>query len=685
MANLTAVLRKTIDGLPNASPQLRAKVYEKARAAITRQIEAANPPLEEHVVEARYRVLEDAIRETEAHYAPAPEPELAEAPAFEAAPEPDAGSREPDPAPAAPQRFEPASTSSWSAPSAYTPAPPSEPVATPPRAFEPSPPAPRSSTPPALPEPVEPASEPLAEEWAAPARSTAARDVPVPPPAPLERSVQPPFPRATPTTRPPAFPAFPRVPSPAEPTTSHVPASEPTLDRPALPARSASALAETPRAAEPRLRADAGPRSPASASPDDASRVGEIGPAEARSPASTETAGARQLRPAAVAPRPVAREATGAGIPEADLAAPRYPARRARSKDRSRLKLGVAGAAIVVLGAAGWFYLDDIRSLVTGGGTTQVATTTPGTTDQAEPPATVPADQAPATAAAPQGTPTDTAPPAAGAPAANGVRPRQFTQRLLPDGTETDEGPGVSASNAFEEGTNVVAAEVSPAPDQARDAAAAAAAAAAAGTTPTAPPATQAPAGAAQTQAPIAVGQRAVFYEERSAEREGTQQDGNVVWSVVREAPAEGQPPEPAIRAVAEIPSTGMKMTLTIRRNADQTLPASHVIEIMFDTPRGAPGGGIENVQRLALKPTEQARGEALIGISGKISDGFFIVALNDLEQAVRSNLALLGREQWIDIPLAYSSGQRALMSIEKGIPGDRVFKEALDAWAAKT
>ena len=64
MANLTAVLRKTIDGLPNASPQLRAKVYEKARAAITRQIEAANPPLEDHVVEARYRVLEDAIRET---------------------------------------------------------------------------------------------------------------------------------------------------------------------------------------------------------------------------------------------------------------------------------------------------------------------------------------------------------------------------------------------------------------------------------------------------------------------------------------------------------------------------------------------------------------------------------------------------------------------------------------------
>ncbi|WP_427025841.1 hypothetical protein ACP4J4_08005 [Aureimonas ureilytica] len=659
MANLTAVLRKTIDGLPNASPQLRAKVYEKARAAITRQIEAANPPLEDHVVEARYRVLEDAIRETEAHYAPppeAPEPEAPTAPA--PAPVMDAM---PDAPPAASDRLPaPPESEAYSPPAPFEPAPPAASLRAPePGSFAPRGLPPRSLTPPPVPAPIEPASEPLAEEWAVPARSDERRPVAAPPA--VERQPQPAFPRATPTTRPPAFPAFPRVPSPAEPS-SGAPVPEPTLDRPAVPNRTGP-LDRAPRAPEP---------------VDDAPRVGEIGPADAASPASTEAPGARQLRPATIPPRaPVREAALSAGIPEPDLAAPRYPARRARSKDRSRLGLGVAGAAIVVLGAAGWFYLDDIRSAVTGGGGAQVATTTPNTTDQGEPPATVPADQAPATAAAPQGTPSDTAPAAAGAPA-NGVRPRQFTQRLQPDGSEVDEGPGVNVANAFEEGTNVVAAEVSPAPDQARDAVATPA------PTQATPPAAANTAPAA-TNAPIAVGQRAVFYEERSADREGTQQDGNVVWSLVREPPAEGQPAEPAIRAVVEIPSTGMKMTMTIRRNADQTLPASHVIEIMFDTPKGPPGGGIENVQRLALKPTEQARGEPLIGISGKISDGFFIIALNDLEQAVRSNLALLGREEWIDIPLAYASGQRALMSIEKGIPGGRVFKEALDAWAAKT
>ena len=69
MADLSAVLRKTIDGLPGSSPQLRAKVYDKARSAIDRQIAAANPPLGEEAAQARRDSLEDAIRRTEAHYA----------------------------------------------------------------------------------------------------------------------------------------------------------------------------------------------------------------------------------------------------------------------------------------------------------------------------------------------------------------------------------------------------------------------------------------------------------------------------------------------------------------------------------------------------------------------------------------------------------------------------------------
>jgi hypothetical protein len=209
---------------------------------------------------------------------------------------------------------------------------------------------------------------------------------------------------------------------------------------------------------------------------------------------------------------------------------------------------------------------------------------------------------------------------------------------------------------------------------------------------PVAPATTPPPAETAAVQTPPlgsattpAVAQKAVFYEERSETEAGTQHGGSVVWSVVNEAPAEGQAPEPAIRAVAEVPEENIRLTLTIRRNTDATLPASHVIELMFDTPPNFPGGSVANVQRLALKPTEQARGEPLIGVAGKISDGFFIIALNNLSEAANANLDLLSKEQWIDIPIAYATGRRALMSIEKGLPGDRVFKQAIDAWAGKT
>jgi hypothetical protein len=38
---------------------------------------------------------------------------------------------------------------------------------------------------------------------------------------------------------------------------------------------------------------------------------------------------------------------------------------------------------------------------------------------------------------------------------------------------------------------------------------------------------------------------------------------------------------------------------------------------------------------------------------------------------------------KWIDIPIVYRTGRRALMTLERGIPGDKVFDDALKAWAA--
>lgn len=400
-------------------------------------------------------------------------------------------------------------------------------------------------------------------------------------------------------------------------------------------------------------------------------------------------------------------------IPEADLSAPRYTATRKRRSSGAGRAIATTAVAVLIVGGlatAGWFYRDQIQALIMPpDGIDQIASN--GAKGNAAPDSAATAStEAPAQVTNPAGEDTQTA----AAEAAGSGSTREFTQRLMPDGTEVDEGPAKVAPNAFDEGTNIAAASpstpqvgatptissqigeepeavggvVTPSGPPIETAPATETANTETANTETAPTET-APTETANTETGNAetppVGQKAVFYQERTQDTPGTQESGNVVWSVVNEPPGDGQPPEPAIRAKVDVPDENISMTMTIRRNADSTLPASHVIEILFNTPADFPGGGIANVQRLALKATEQARGEPLIGVAGKISDGFFIIALNNLDQAEQSNLTLLKNQQWIDIPIAYATGRRALVSIEKGVPGDEAFKQALDAWAAKT
>jgi len=149
----------------------------------------------------------------------------------------------------------------------------------------------------------------------------------------------------------------------------------------------------------------------------------------------------------------------------------------------------------------------------------------------------------------------------------------------------------------------------------------------------------------------------------------------------VRVKPSEALPAEPVIVGNMEVPEKGMTVEVNIKRNLDQALSASHIIELTFDVPDGFAGGGIENIARFVLKPTEEARGEPLVAVPVKVSDGYFLIALDNLEQAVQVNNQLMLNSSWIDIPLSYSTGKRALLTLEKGGSGEQVFKEAFSDW----
>jgi hypothetical protein len=188
---------------------------------------------------------------------------------------------------------------------------------------------------------------------------------------------------------------------------------------------------------------------------------------------------------------------------------------------------------------------------------------------------------------------------------------------------------------------------------------------------------------AGQTTAPVAVlaGEKAFLYEEAVGATGASRDEGSITWSLANESPEPGAPAEPVIKGMLEVPGRGLALNLSIKRNVDPALSASHVIELLFVAPPEFSGGNIDELSRFVMKSTEQARGESLVGVPARIDTGYFLIALNNLPQAQQTNLNLLLNSSWIDIPVTYVTGRRALITFDKGASGTEIFKQALDDW----
>lgn len=188
--------------------------------------------------------------------------------------------------------------------------------------------------------------------------------------------------------------------------------------------------------------------------------------------------------------------------------------------------------------------------------------------------------------------------------------------------------------------------------------------------------------GAQKDQASVpAVAQRVVLYEEEPNDPQGRRYIGSAIWRTETVSAGPGQPADIAVRADVEIPERRITMTLLLRRNTDQTLPASHTAEIMFNLPADFPGGSISNVPGILMKQAEQTRGTPLAGLAVKVTNGFFLIGLSAVESDLQRNLQLLKERAWFDIPIVYANNRRAILAIEKGTPGERAFAEAFAAW----
>jgi hypothetical protein len=185
--------------------------------------------------------------------------------------------------------------------------------------------------------------------------------------------------------------------------------------------------------------------------------------------------------------------------------------------------------------------------------------------------------------------------------------------------------------------------------------------------------------GSSDQVAPVA--QKVVLYDEDPSDPKGKQYVGSVIWRTEPIKATGNQKPDIAVRADIEIPDRKFKMTMSFRRNTDSSLPASHTAELTFVLPPDFSGGGVGNVPGILMKSNEQARGTPLAGLAVKVTDGFFLVGLSNVDADRSRNMQLLKERSWFDVPLVYTNQRRAIIAIEKGAPGERAFNDAFAAW----
>ena len=177
------------------------------------------------------------------------------------------------------------------------------------------------------------------------------------------------------------------------------------------------------------------------------------------------------------------------------------------------------------------------------------------------------------------------------------------------------------------------------------------------------------------------VAQRVVLYEEEPDDPQGKRFVGTVLWRTEMRPATPGRPPELAVRGDIDVPERKMSVTLSFRRNTDQSLPASHTIEIVFNLPADSPSGGVQKVPGVLMKQAEQTRGVPLAGLAVPVTPGYFLIGLSSLETDMQRNVQLLKERSWFDIPIIYNNNRRAILAMEKGTPGEQAFNQAFATW----
>ena len=154
---------------------------------------------------------------------------------------------------------------------------------------------------------------------------------------------------------------------------------------------------------------------------------------------------------------------------------------------------------------------------------------------------------------------------------------------------------------------------------------------------------------------------------------------GSTVWSTI--PPSPGQPATVAVKADADIPDLKMHASMTLRKNTDPTLQATHTIDLDFALADGAPITGFKDVAAPQMHEPGTPTSEALTSVKVKVSDVHFLIALADGDQDTARNFNLMETRAWFEFPLLLNDDRIAKLAFQKSSDGVAMLGKAFDAW----
>ncbi len=199
---------------------------------------------------------------------------------------------------------------------------------------------------------------------------------------------------------------------------------------------------------------------------------------------------------------------------------------------------------------------------------------------------------------------------------------------------------------------------------------------------PTAPAVVDAtpPLASAATNASIQVAQRAGLLVGTPDDQQNVKTyEGTVVWRVESVNKGEGQPVATVLKADIDIPEAKLKSSMVLQKNLDQTLPATHTMELRFAPQPGSDVSNVTEITTPGMRNNGEPSGQPLAGVPVKIAQNWFLVGLSQNE--TQKNVELIKKNAWFDVPLQLANGKLAKLTFEKGVPGEKAIGEAFAAW----